>query len=266
MTIAIVGLGLIGTSVAMAARRAWPDVSLIQIERNQSLEPAAGADIVALAMPIDAIIGVLRHHARTLGQAVIVDTGSTKRAILAAAREVKLANFVGGHPMAGAAMSGPAGARADLFDDKLWFLVPHGANGAAVAEVRSFVEALGARPLVLDDDGSEHDRVMAAVSHLPQIVASALMTEVAEAAGEQSLSWAAGGLRDTTRLASSRVDIWRSIVATNADEIRPLLERLASRLQAFAGDLHDPAAVERLFRHATRHRAALDGTTGPRGS
>ena len=122
---------------------------------------------------------------------------------------------------------------------------------------REFVERLGATPVVFDDDGSEHDRVMAAVSHLPQVVASALMAVVGDAAGESGLRWAGSGLRDSTRLADSSASMWESIFASNQAELRPLLLTMADALRGMADHLDDPATVRRLFEVAHRHRRQL---------
>jgi prephenate dehydrogenase len=257
LRLAIVGPGLIGTSVALAARRVWPDLALTEIDRGQSLNLASEADIVVLATPVEVTVDLLRHHSHHFSAATVLDTGSTKRAIVAAARDAGLTNFVGGHPMAGAASSGPTAARADLFDGKSWFLVSHGATAPAVTRVQNFVRALGATPMLLDDDGSEHDRVMAAVSHLPQVVASALMVVAGQAAGERGLSWAGAGLRDTTRLADSSATMWEGILASNADELRPLLTRLADHLQRIAGQLEQPQDVRKLFESARRLRSRI---------
>jgi prephenate dehydrogenase len=257
LKLAIIGPGLIGTSVALAARRAWPDVELIEVDRHDSVATARGADVIVLATPVDTIIQILRTESQHFGEGLILDAGSTKRAIVAAAREAGVANFVGGHPMAGAAQSGPASARADLFDGRPWFLIPPVDRGP-LAQARAFVEVLGATAVVLDDDGSEHDRIMAAVSHLPQVVASVLMTVVGNAAGEHGLEWAGTGLRDTTRLAASDAAVWESILATNAVEVRPLLLELADKLLQTADELDDVAALRRLFETANRYRAIVD--------
>ena len=257
MRIAIIGMGLIGTSVAMAARRAWPSLDVTEIDRDQPLDAAVDADTIVLAAPVDANISIITTHGRRFASSVVTDAGSSKRATITAARAQGLSNFVGGHPMAGAASSGPGEARADLFDGNPWFLFPRGADPRALTRVRAFVEALGARPTLLDDDGSEHDRVMAAVSHLPQIVASALMTVAGEATASGGLDWAGNGLRDTTRLAAGSADIWSSILATNRDAMRPLLLTLSDRLRALADRLDDPQAVRTLFDAANLHRRRL---------
>jgi prephenate dehydrogenase len=257
LKLAIIGPGLIGTSVALAAHRAWPDVELIEVDRHGSVATARGADIIVLATPVDAIIEVLRDQSQHFGDALVLDAGSTKRAIVAAARAAGVANFVGGHPMAGAARSGPSAARADLFDGRPWFLIATVDRGP-LARARNFVEALGATAIVLDDDGGEHDRIMAAVSHLPQVVASVLMTVVGNAAGEHGLAWAGSGLGDTTRLAASDASVWESILSTNAVELRPLLLQLADKLLQTADELDDAAALRELFATANRYRAIVD--------
>ena len=255
--VAVVGSGLIGTSVALAARRAWPEATIATFDRGDSLEAAAGADVIVLATPVNVIIDILTREGRRFGEALVLDTGSTKRAILTIARSTGLANFVGGHPMAGAASSGSREARSDLFDGRPWFLVPLDPLSPALAPASEFVTALGATPVVMTDDGAAHDRVMAAVSQLPQVVASVLMKVAGEAVGNDGLGWAGAGLRDTTRLASSSSSMWESLLATNADELRPLLLTFANEIGELAGHLDKPDAVRRLFTTATQYRDRL---------
>lgn len=256
MRVAVVGPGLVGRSVTLAARRADPGIVIIEVARGESLLPARGADLIVLATPVDVIVDLIRHHSDVLRSSVVLDAGSTKRGIVAAAREAGLTRFVGGHPMAGGATSGPAAARADLFDGRPWFLVPHGARDEALLAARSFVERLGARAIVMNDDGTEHDRAMAAVSHLPQLVASALMVTVADAAGSR-LQWAGSGLRDTTRLALSSGSVWQSVADSNADELRPLLRTMAGRLEQLADQLGDGHTVGELLEQGNDARALL---------
>ena len=254
----IVGAGLIGTSVKLAAERRWPGMPIRCLDRGDALDPIATADIVLLSTPVDVILSLipaLSNRVRRGG--LVIDTGSTKHAIVMAAREAGLKTFVGGHPMAGAATSGPSGARADLFDSKPWFLIRGGATDLVLESAKQFVTGLGAAPVVQEDDGERHDRVMAAVSHLPQIVASALMARVGEAVGAEGLAWSGAGLRDTTRLAWSDASMWAGILATNAGELRPLLKQLAADLERIGNRLDDAAAVERLFQQARQHRRSI---------
>lgn len=254
--LAIVGPGLIGTSIALAARRRWPALQVRTIDKGQSLSHIGDALVVVLAAPVDAILEAIPRLPLVLRpQALVIDTGSTKRAIMGAAAKANLTQFVGGHPMAGGTTRGPAAARSDLFDGRPWFLTNPDAPDA-VRRAAKFVEALGAKPVVLSDRGEEHDRLMAAISHLPQVAATALMAVIARAVGHENLQWAGNGLRDTTRLASSPADVWQSILATNSQELRPLLKYFASELTAFADRLDDPAAVKQLFDEAGRAKTS----------
>jgi prephenate dehydrogenase len=240
----------------MAAKRRWPDLDVRTIDQGEPLSKIGDALVIVLATPVDAILQILpRLPGAVDPKALILDTGSTKRAVMIAARMAGLRQFVGGHPMAGGTAPGPAGARAELFDDAPWFLTNPDAPDAVQRAVK-FVEALGAQPVVLADYGEEHDRLMAAVSHLPQLTASTLMTVVARVVGEDNLKWAGKGLRDTTRLAASRPEMWESILATNSAELKPLLKFLAAELSALADRLEDPAAIKQLFEDASRAKAS----------
>src|SRR5829696_1397280 len=253
-SLAIVGPGLIGTSIALAAQRRWPDVRVRTVDRGDSLSAVGDAHVVVLSAPIHAILDAIPHLRGVLQpNALVIDTGSTKRDIMTAATAAKIPNFVGSHPMAGGTTI--ADARADLFDGRTWFLINPDAP-EAVQRAVTFVEALGAKPVVLRDRGEEHDRLMAAVSHLPQVTATMLMAIVARTVGTDNLQWAGSGLRDTTRLAASQADVWQSILATNRQELSPLLKHLASELAAFADRLDDPNTVKQLFDEANRANAS----------
>lgn len=253
--LAIVGPGLIGTSIGLAAKRRWSGVHVRTIDRGQPLTEVAGASIVVLAAPIDAIIEAIPQLPAIIdANALVIDTGSTKTAIMQAAAAAHLRQFVGGHPMAGGTSA--ADARADLFDGRAWFLVnPDDAD--VVQRASAFVEALGAKPVVLADHGEEHDRLMAAISHLPQLTSTMLMAVVARAVGLDNLQWAGSGLRDTTRLAASGSAMWESILTSNQHELRPLLRYFASEMATLADTLDDPGAVRKLFEEANLAKAAL---------
>jgi prephenate dehydrogenase len=251
--LAVVGDGLIGRSVRLAWLRRHPEAEVRSLDRGSDLAALAATDIVVLATPVDAILEMVPQLPQLAPRAsLIVDTGSTKQAIAARAQAAGLQNFVAGHPMAGGSTTGPSGARADLFDGRTWLLVVGGVNEELREQARRFVQALGAVPVETPDRGALHDRVVAAVSHLPQIVASALLARVGESVGADGLRWSGGGLRDTTRLAESHSDIWRSIVATNQEAIAPLLKALAADLDALADRLDDPGAIDELFSRAHR--------------
>ncbi len=273
-TIGIVGLGLIGGSIALAARQLWPSTLVIGVDRADVLETAmrlhaidvgapdlgvlAGADVVILAAPVKQNVALLSQLAEHLeGRAVVTDTGSTKREMLAAATGLpERLTFVGGHPLGGAAVGGLEHARSDLFRKRPWILSPEPRTpAAAVDALTAFVAALGSTPSVMSSD--EHDRVLAFLSHLPQLTASALMGVVGEAVGADGLALAGRGLVDTTRLASSPSGIWRDITASNADQIGPALDALIAVLQSLRDDLPSAGRLEEVFADAAAWREQL---------
>jgi len=252
--LAIVGPGLIGRSIELAARRHWPNLQVRLIDKGDALSEIGKALVVVLAAPVDAILEVIPLLPLVIQpNALVLDTGSTKRAIMTAAAAAPLPQFVGGHPIAGGTTL--ADARADLFDGHTWFLTNPDAPDA-VRRAAQFVEILGANPVILDDYGEGHDKLMAALSHLPQVTASALMAIVARAVGPDQLHWAGKGLRDTTRLAASPPAIWEGVLASNSDQLKPLLKELAAELDAIADRLEDREAVRKLFDEAVRAKSS----------
>lgn len=255
--VAIVGDGLIGRSIRLACERRVPGATVASFDRGDDLAGLAGATTVVLAAPVDAILEII-PRLRVLAPAatLVTDTGSSKHAIADAARGAGLTRFVPGHPMAGGTSSGPGAARADLFEGRPWFLVTGHADIEAARRARDLVASLGAVPVEIPDGGETHDRIVAAISHLPQLVATALLARVGEAVGHDGLRHAGAGLRDTTRLASSQAAMWAPIVETNAAAIAPLLRALARDLESLADGLADRAQVDALFARA--HRFASD--------
>ena len=272
--IGIVGLGLIGGSIALAARQLWPASLVIAVDNKDVLETAmrlhaidvaaddlivlAEADLVILAAPVRQNLALLEALDENVRQpAVVTDTGSTKRAIVEAAKQLPPRfTFVGGHPLGGAAAAGLENARPDLFKNRPWLFTPvNDAGGDALEKLTAFARALGALPRTVSVAG--HDRLLAFLSHLPQLTASALMQVVGTAVGEDGLGLAGRGLVDTTRLASSPAEIWKDIAATNADEIGEALDTLISLLQELRGDLRAGDRLAEVFDQANRWRAAL---------
>ena len=289
--IGIVGLGLIGGSIALRARELWPGALVIGVDNKDVLETAmrlhaidvaaddlivlAEADLVILAAPVKqniALVEELDENVRAA--AVVTDTGSTKREILAAAASLPPRfTFIGGHPLAGGAQGGLEHARPDLFAGRPWLLTspvarrlqssgtdglafpPSDASGDALDKLSSFITALGAEPRIVT--APAHDRLLAFLSHLPQLTASALMQVVGDAVGQDGLALAGRGLADTTRLAASPPDIWRDIAATNADQIGPALDALIALLQDLRRDLPDGERLADVFSDAARWRATL---------
>lgn len=260
--LAIVGFGLIGGSIAQAASRRWPSMAIVPIDRGASLAAATGADLVVLAAPILANIALLSDlSAHVAPGTIVTDTGSTKRTMMAAARAVPSLTFIGGHPMAGAARGGVAQARPDLFEGRPWILTPPPEHSTAPLErLEGFVLGLGAVPHIMTPE--LHDRFVGAVSHLPQLAASALMHVVGTLAGDAGLELAGAGLHDTTRLATSPPDIWRDVAATNEDVLRAALDALIGTLGELRESLRSGQGIDEVFTSACRWRETLDRRRG----
>jgi prephenate dehydrogenase len=256
--VAVIGFGLVGGSVAAAAARRWPGIAIVPIDKGDPIARVAGADLVVLAAPVLQNRHLLEQLADALpGEALITDAGSTKKDIVHAARALPARlRFVGGHPLAGAATAGMHAARADLFAGRPWIFTPDETTRVDdIERLEAFVTALGALPQRMSAEA--HDRLVAFLSHLPQLTASALMHVVGEAVGDDGLGLAGRGLVDTTRLASSPAEIWKDITATNADEIAEALDTLISLLQELRADLTDGDRLADVFESASRWRAAL---------
>jgi prephenate dehydrogenase len=276
--IAIVGVGLIGGSCALAWRRAGVAGHIVGIGRGRAnLERAlelgvideiaadaasgvSGADAVLVAVPVGQLSRVLADMLPGLSPTVLVtDAGSTKQDVVAAARGVlgeRLSRFVPAHPIAGAEQSGVDAARAGLYHGKHVVLTPlPETDPAAVAEARRLWEACGARVSSLTPE--QHDAVFAAVSHLPHALAFALVDMIARRDNAAQLfGYAAGGFRDFTRIASSSPEMWRDICLANRDALVAELDAYVAHLAALreivaAGD---GARMEALFGNARRAR------------
>ena len=271
--LALVGTGLIGTSVALAAGRAGtrsrgfdsdPGVleraaALGAIEPASSLaEAVADAELVVVAVPVGAAPSVVREVLDAAGpDAVVTDVASTKRPLAS----LDDPRFVPGHPVAGGASGGPARAAADLFDAATWFLTPTEASSAESVElVERFVAALGAR--TVRTDAEAHDRLLALTSHLPHALANLLMLRVAEAAAEDDapLAFAGASLREMTRLAGANAAVWSDIFLGNADEIAAALAGLRGSLDQLEQALQsgDRAGVEATIATAAAARERLE--------
>ncbi len=272
--IAIAGLGLIGGSIALAVRERWPSIRIVGVDHpailahaigSGAIERAAGSiaeigqpDLVVLAAPVAQNIDLLRQLAERLSSqsAIVTDVGGTKRDIVAAAQALQAPfSFVGGHPIGGAERGGFGFARPDLLAGRPWILTPdEGTNAEALSRLEGFARGLGARPAILT--ALDHDRLMAYISHLPQLAASALMSAVGGGAPD-GLRLAGRGLVDTTRLASSPASVWRGIAASNRDFITEALDRLIGTLTDLRNDLQQGDVLEKTFQDAGRWRAEL---------
>lgn len=268
--IGIIGLGLIGGSVALATRRVWPAVQIMVCDPASTTEEAVkqGAvaaavptiadlppdlELIVIATPVQVVPEVLTALAARGTSALVTDVSSTKRMVMEAARRTPLV-FAGGHPVAGAEHGGLAHARADLFDGKPWLLVTGNAPEHLDAMLTTYVTGLGARPSWTD--ATTHDRVMAHVSHAPQVVSTALMAASGEAVGAEGVAWSGRGFADMTRLASSPGDVWQGVLDTNADFIAEALTAIATKLPTSSQALLDAPSVQALFEQARRLKQA----------
>lgn len=273
----IIGVGLIGGSAARAARRAGLARRIVGVGRPSenldnalhlgvidAIEPidqaVADADLVLLAMPVGQMPGVMAAIAPHLAaKAIVTDAGSTKGDVVAAARANlgnKLPQFVPGHPIAGAEKSGVLAAKTELFDGKNVVLTPLPENPAAsVDEVTDFWRGCGA--FVIDMPVEMHDRILAAVSHLPHVLAFALVEEIARRPNaDQLFAFAAGGFRDFSRIAGSSPEMWRDICLANRPAMLQELDAYIHRLQEIRGliDAGDGDALAAAFEHARTAR------------
>ena len=239
MNIGIIGVGLIGGSFARALRRADTSMHIMGIDRDaaalavaqkmgvidEAASPAAAVqcDVILLAVPVRQIPLVLADIFPFLTrETVITDAGSTKQDVVAAARALlgdRISQFVPGHPIAGREHAGVGASDADLFQGKNVVLTPLRENAtASIACVRGLWQACGAH--VVEMTSEAHDAVFAAVSHLPHLLAFAVVNELAARPNAKTLfSFAASGFRDFTRIAGSSPEMWRDIALNNRDAL-----------------------------------------------
>lgn len=265
MRVAVLGTGLIGGSMAAGLRElghtvvGWdpdPAHAATALERRLVDElagdregAASGAELVVLAGPP---AGVIDAVAELTTPALVVDVAGVKAPVVAAAAGRR---FVGTHPMAGREHGGPEHASAGLFRGAAWVVVADGADPADVATVEGLVEALGAHPVRMT--AARHDAAVAAISHLPQVVAGALLGHAAAEADRLEL--AAGSFRDLTRVALSDPDAWSQLLVANAAEVGPQLRELSDRLGAMAAvvEAADASSVRSTLAESRERRRTL---------
>ena len=281
--VALVGVGLIGGSFASALRRAGGVTTIVGVDRDvQALERAAalgvidtaaesvseatqGADLVVVAVPVRSIGPVLHDVALALEPtATVTDVGSTKTEVVQVAREELRAHFprfVPGHPIAGREASGVDAATPELFKGARIVLTPTLETAPdAVDLVRAFWEGAGGR--VAQISAADHDRIFAAVSHLPHLLSFALVSELAARDNSAELfGFAAGGFRDFTRIAASSPEMWRDIALQNREALLAELDRYGARLAVFRElvDRGDGPGLQRLMAEARASRQAMGG-------
>jgi prephenate dehydrogenase len=261
LKLAIVGVGLIGGSVGLAARERLDaevrghdpgpgvlDAALARGAISHACESIAeavqDADAVFVATPVGALQGAVREALALAGdECVISDVGSTKRDLVGTIDDQR---FIGGHPLAGAETAGVQHARADLFAGATWYLTPTArTEGLLYDRLYRLLADLGARPAAIDAE--THDRLMASVSHLPHVLANVLVAQAAETLEAERLPATGPSFRDATRVAGASTAIWRDIYISNADALVAAIDDTVRRLGEVRSALADrdaPAVVE----------------------
>lgn len=250
---AVLGTGLIGGSIALGARARNRRLPVVGYDDNagsataalnrgalssvaDSLEDAvAGADLVVLAMPVDLIPAACERLASAVrDDAIVTDVGSTKAAVVAAGEAAFGPRFVGGHPMAGSERHGIEAADGRLFEDAWWVITPTAITSSeAYARIGALAQSLGAKTVAVDPDS--HDALVARLSHVPQIAASALVDMAVTGGDREALLGLAGaGFRDVTRIAASNPDLWVAILRSNRAAVLEGLQALNKRIEGIA--------------------------------
>jgi prephenate dehydrogenase len=271
LRLALLGLGLIGGSVGLAARERLgarvvgfdPDPQVR--ERALALgvvdeavdDPArlGPADVALVAAPVHALAPRIAEACAHVTGAVITDVGSTKRALVEAAPSER---YIGGHPLAGAEVAGVEHARGDLFDGATWYLTPRPqSEGILLERLHRFVTGLGAVPTVIGHD--EHDRLMAAFSHVPHVVANAMVAAATRALGEEAIPVVGPSFRDATRVAGANPPLWAGIYDANREAVLDGLDATIDVLREARGLLAagDAGALESWQAAAGEQRRAL---------
>ncbi|MBA2348279.1 MAG: prephenate dehydrogenase/arogenate dehydrogenase family protein [Solirubrobacterales bacterium] len=272
MRIAVLGVGLIGGSVALAARErlgaevlGWdPDPKALTaatgcgaIDRPMTSPREAGdCELLLVAGPVATLATGVQEALAVAGPgAVVTDVGSTKAALVEATTDPR---FIGGHPVAGAETSGVAHARADLFAGATWYLTPRpDTDGELYERLHRFVAGLGAVPTAIEHH--EHDRVLAAVSHLPHVLANVLVAQAHAALGGEAMPATGGSFRDATRVAGANPGLWAQIYAENAAALGTQLDQVIATLEDVRGRLGELEAWQ--GRAAQQRRALLEAET-----
>lgn len=289
--IAVVGFGLVGASFAAAVRAAYPDTRVLAVDIDERTlaeavergwatdgalpdDPAFerfvgdGCDLVVLATPVGAAERYFEDLARWDYRGIVTDTASTKARITALAERVlpHPENFVPGHPMAGSEVNGIEGARPDLFKGAHWILCPDADTPAEhFPRLHELVTSIGARVIALPRE--DHDEAVAVVSHVPHIMASSLVQLASRHADDQQalMRLAAGGFKDSTRIAAGSPELWCGIAFDNKDALSDGLDEIRGIIGAFADALasDDRAALTVLLADAAAARRALPAAWVP---
>ena len=265
----IVGSGLIGTSIGLGLALKGVGVSMHDLDpRAQGLaedlikSPSSKpVDLVIFATPIGALNSILNEEFDANPKAGFIDIASVKFKVKVevSTSKVPMGRFLPSHPMAGREVGGAESARADLFQGRPWIIDSHGVDNDVLKMSSELIELLGGHQV--DLDSTEHDKAVALVSHLPQLVASLLAKQL-NGGDEAWLELAGAGLRDTTRIAGSDSKLWREIITANREALTPLLLALQSDLAQLISSLGDENLVATLISEGQQGRARIPGKHG----
>ncbi len=265
----IVGSGLIGSSIGLALVQKGVGVTMIDSDTGaQALaqdlvksEPTGTPDLIILASPISSIVPALESEKSSPVKLGFMDISSvkTKVKVEVSSSGFDLTRFLPTHPMAGREVGGAQSARADLFRARPWILDSDGVNPELREAGLELISLLGA--IAIEMDSKSHDQAVALVSHLPQLVASLLASQL-EGADESWLDLAGAGLRDTIRIAGSNPDLWKEIVGANSSAIAPLLARFIEDAQLLLNGLSDEKVVAGVIAAGQRGRNLIPGKHG----
>ena len=283
--VVIIGLGLVGSSVASAIRKTWPQVHIVGLdtdERTRQIALERGfvdealsdaqerliqvlrdeCDLVLLATPVEVDEPYFKAIAESGYTGIVTDTSSTKGRIVSMADAALRypENFVPGHPMAGSEVNGIDGARDDLFQGAYWILCPdENTPPDHIPALHELITGVGARMITIPRE--QHDRAIAVVSHVPHFVASSLVTLADRASDDQQaiMRLAAGGFKDTTRIAAGSPNLWCGIAFDNAEQVKAGIEDMCEILQSFSHALEtgDRSELTRLLAQAADVRRSL---------
>lgn len=267
--IRIVGSGLIGSSIALSLRAKGVGVTMVDIDPAAAAlaqdlvgeAPSTPPDLVLIASPVSTVAQVIKGEIQQSLNLGFMDISSVKvnPVLEVSALGLDMSRFLPTHPMAGREVGGAESARADLFQQRPWIIDSTGVGSQLLAAGIEIIEICGGH--LIDMASAEHDKAVALISHLPQILSSALAAQL-EAAPATWLELAGAGLRDTTRIASSSPALWREIITSNSAALTPLLGALIADLQGLADQIADPESVENFMKAGNRGRAMIPGKHG----
>jgi prephenate dehydrogenase len=266
----IVGSGLIGSSIGLALTAKGVGVTMSDIDPSaqalaQDLMGGRASDLpfdlIIIASPVSTISQVIDEQLSQGLNCGFMDISSVKTNPLLQVSSSKLdkGNFLPTHPMAGREVGGAESARADLFNARPWIVDPTGVNSDLLNLGREVIELCGGH--LIEMASPTHDKAVALVSHLPQILSSLLAAQL-EGAPAEWLDLAGSGLRDTTRIAASNPQLWREIISANQEALQPLIDKAIEDLQDLARKLRDPHVVEDFIKSGNRGRAMIPGKHG----